>query len=63
MVPIHNQTGDVVESESYRGMKLMELAMQVLDNGGKKITTSSTLGLLPGITVYTGTKCRAKLRY
>ena len=25
--------------------------------------TPSTLGLLPGISVYTGTKCRAKLRY
>ena len=25
--------------------------------------TPSTLGLLPGISVYTGIKCRAKLRY
>ena len=25
--------------------------------------TSSTLGLFPGISVYTGTKCRGKLRY
>ena len=24
---------------------------------------SSTLGLLPGISVYTGTNCHAKLRY
>ena len=29
----------------------------------KNIITPSTLGLLPGISVYTGTKCRAKLRY
>ena len=27
------------------------------------IKTPSTLGLLPGISVYTGTKCRAKLQY
>ena len=29
----------------------------------KYTITPSTLGLLPGISVYTGTKCRAKLRY
>ena len=30
---------------------------------GINTKTPSTLGLLPGISVYTGTKCRAKLRY
>ena len=29
----------------------------------KKTKTLSTLGLFPGISVYTGTKCRAKLWY
>ena len=31
--------------------------------GHGETITPSTLGLLPGISVYTGTKCRAKLRY
>ena len=38
-------------------------SMVIVTNLLKFTKTPSTLGLLPGISVYTGTKCRAKLRY
>ena len=57
------------EDTSSTGVAIVGLTEIVLDRTiWKKIMleftiTPSTLGLLPGISVYTGTKWRAKLRY
>ena len=44
-------------------MEIVDTTVYVCYHAVFVYITPSTLGLLPGISVYTGTKCSAKLRY